>query len=91
VTSPFLVLLGLGLVSPQKFGKTGVKSFFIKNKSPIFLGWPVCKSLILMQLNSSSPKIAPLRPELIENIPKVRVMPPDLSKYHALMHMGGDR
>jgi len=46
---------------------------------------------ILMQLNSSSPKIAPLRPELIENIPKVRVMPPDLSKYHALMHMGGDR
>jgi len=32
-------------VSPQKFGKTGVKSFFIKNKSPIFLGWPVCKSL----------------------------------------------
>jgi len=44
-----------------------------------------------MQLNSSSPKIAPLRPELIENIPKVRVMPPDLSKYHGLMHMGGDR
>ena len=46
---------------------------------------------ILMQLNSSSPKIAPLRPELIENIPQVHVMPPDLSKYHALMHMGGDR
>jgi hypothetical protein len=42
---------------------------------------------ILMQLTTSSPKIAPLRPELAENIPQVRVMPPDLSKYHALMHM----
>ena len=44
---------------------------------------------ILMQLNTDSPKISHLRPDKIANIPQVNVVPPDLSKYIALMQQGG--
>jgi hypothetical protein len=45
---------------------------------------------ILMQLNTNNPKVTPLRPELTVNIPQVHVLPPNLNKYSALMHNGGD-
>lgn len=44
---------------------------------------------ILMQLNTESPKFMPLSTELTAHIPKVQVPSPDLSKYGALVNMGG--
>lgn len=44
---------------------------------------------ILMQLNTRSPRVSPLRPETVANIPRVEVLPPDLDKYGALMQNGG--
>lgn len=44
---------------------------------------------ILMQLNTASPRVSPLRPEIVANIPRVEVLPPDLGKYGALMQNGG--
>jgi hypothetical protein len=44
---------------------------------------------ILLQLNTDSPKISHLRPDKIANIPQVNVVPPDLSKYIALLQQGG--
>jgi transposase len=46
---------------------------------------------ILMQLNTDSPRITSLSNAQIAHIPEVHVMPPDLSKYSALVNMGGDR
>lgn len=44
---------------------------------------------ILMQLNTRSPRVSPLRPETVANIPRVKVLPPDLGKYGVLMQNGG--
>lgn len=44
---------------------------------------------ILMQLNTSSMKVHPLRPESISNLPNVQVLSPDLNKYAALIQTGG--
>lgn len=44
---------------------------------------------ILIQLNTESPNVVPLKPEAIVNIPKVDVTPPNLSKYASLMQTGG--
>ncbi len=44
---------------------------------------------ILMQLNTGSPRIKPLRADSLANLPKVEVHAPDLCKYGALMSGGG--
>jgi transposase len=45
---------------------------------------------LLLQLNSSSPKVIPLRQENISHIPRVTVEPPKLDKYNFLLN-GGDK
>lgn len=46
---------------------------------------------ILMQLGTDTLRVSHLKPEKMVNIPLVQVSAPDLGKYAALMHNGGDQ